>query len=678
MKLIPPLVVGGTTSDDGRVDEPDDGNVVVEAYADYIPHHGNVFDNAKFNVQYVSAFDLVLNGLDNVAARRRMNRLCLAAAVPMIEAGTTGFLGQVQVIDKGYTECYECQPKPTQRVYPICTIRSTPSQPVHCIVWAKELYKLCFGPTVDESMLFEDERIGVVMSSATTTNGGGGGGGSASAEEHEEDGEREDEKKVDDGTTTATTATAMAEGGEEGKKKSGGEPSTYMNVVKNLRRLMGVDGDDDVGGGGGEVAVRAKAREVLTALYVNEIEKQINMGKYKTAERVPVPVSYVDIGNSDNDHAPTARAGYAPTDVWSPSDCIAELLACFIEVSTNYTIRGHANYAPLPEFDKDDKLCMRFVTAASNLRAYVFGIEPIQSLYATKGIAGNIIPAIATTNAIVAGLQVLQVFHILKANLDVKSGMAQERNVTNYCRYIWCERHYNRRGYLLQPMKLQEPNPNCFVCRNAVLSITLNTHEWTLDMLLRRIIKRELGFDSPTIIIGEDIIYEEGEDIDPDEFATILAKKLIDLPGGGAGHGSELRIEDFTQDLEVEVGITHKEHWTIVDDETKVTKDDDREEIDKFIVGGKKPDKGMIGENGNTGGVVDAATSSAPVNEAKNDNDDDDDDDDDDCVLESWTKCEGDECNKTKKGSMEQSKKHHLADVNESAIKKSKLDHDYE
>ena len=30
--------------------------------------------------------------------------------------------------------------------YPICTIRSTPDKPVHCIVWAKELFKLLFGP----------------------------------------------------------------------------------------------------------------------------------------------------------------------------------------------------------------------------------------------------------------------------------------------------------------------------------------------------------------------------------------------------------------------------------------------------------------------------------------------------------------------------------------------------
>lgn len=42
----------------------------------------------------------------------------------------------------------------TLQVYPICTIRSTPDQPVHCIVWAKEFFKLLFGKP-SESMLFE-------------------------------------------------------------------------------------------------------------------------------------------------------------------------------------------------------------------------------------------------------------------------------------------------------------------------------------------------------------------------------------------------------------------------------------------------------------------------------------------------------------------------------------------
>ena len=63
-------------------------------------------------------------------------------------------------------------------------------------------------------------------------------------------------------------------------------------------------------------------------------------------------------------------------------------------------------------FDKDDQLAVEFVTAAANLRAHSFGI-PMQSLFEAKGMAGNIIHAIATTNAIIAGLIVLEALKIL-------------------------------------------------------------------------------------------------------------------------------------------------------------------------------------------------------------------------------------------------------------------------
>lgn len=63
-------------------------------------------------------------------------------------------------------------------------------------------------------------------------------------------------------------------------------------------------------------------------------------------------------------------------------------------------------------FDKDDQLAVEFVTAAANLRAHSFGI-PTQSLFEAKGMAGNIIHAIATTNAIIAGLIVLEALKLL-------------------------------------------------------------------------------------------------------------------------------------------------------------------------------------------------------------------------------------------------------------------------
>lgn len=96
-----------------------------------------------------------------LAARRHVNRLCFSAKRPLIESGTAGYLGQVEPLlpfgisdasaptpstddqpPSFQTGCYECQPRSgTQRTYPACTIRNTPSEPIHCVVWAKYLFK---------------------------------------------------------------------------------------------------------------------------------------------------------------------------------------------------------------------------------------------------------------------------------------------------------------------------------------------------------------------------------------------------------------------------------------------------------------------------------------------------------------------------------------------------------
>lgn len=101
-----------------------------------VAHHANIKDHA-YSVPWFRGFKIVFNALDNLEARRHVNKMCLAADVPLIESGTTGFNGQVQVIKKGVTACYDCTVKETPKTFPICTIRSTPSQPIHCIVWGK-------------------------------------------------------------------------------------------------------------------------------------------------------------------------------------------------------------------------------------------------------------------------------------------------------------------------------------------------------------------------------------------------------------------------------------------------------------------------------------------------------------------------------------------------------------
>ncbi len=68
-------------------------------------------------------------------------------------------------------------------------------------------------------------------------------------------------------------------------------------------------------------------------------------------------------------------------------------------------------------WDKDDEPGMNFVAACGNIRAHIFHIEQ-KSLFEIKSMAGNIIPAIATTNAVIAGAIVMEAIKFLVGRTD--------------------------------------------------------------------------------------------------------------------------------------------------------------------------------------------------------------------------------------------------------------------
>lgn len=54
----------------------------------------DIYSN-DYSVSYFKQFNIVMNALDNRVARNHVNRMCLAAKVPLIETGTAGYAGQV-------------------------------------------------------------------------------------------------------------------------------------------------------------------------------------------------------------------------------------------------------------------------------------------------------------------------------------------------------------------------------------------------------------------------------------------------------------------------------------------------------------------------------------------------------------------------------------------------------
>jgi ubiquitin-like 1-activating enzyme E1 B len=462
-----------------------------------VSHYDNI-KSPQFSTIFYEKFNVVLNALDNLDARRHVNRLCLAANVPLIDSGTTGYLGQVMPILKGKTSCYECFPKQTQKVYPICTIRSTPDKPVHCIVWAKECFRLIFGAS-SESMLFED-------------------------------------------TNT--------------------DESTYMHLIHD-----GFPSDKSI------TTLLEHGKAVLIALYDTEIQKRIGMDVYKTAKMVPQSLSASTIEEASiaarevlENPSPSSEDGDSSTAMQTNVQSATAFLMCLYDACIGQDSGLMGTFS----FDKDDEWAMRFVTAASNLRSGVFGI-PLLSLHDAKGIAGNIIPAIATTNAIVAGVQVIQALNFITADGPVSSSGGNDStsgvpatgtlalahlDTKRFCPHTYCFRLPTRRGVFLQPSAPELPQNSCYICGTDSLTLQIDTDVTTLGDLVDKVVKGKLSVNEPSVMMGTSFLYEEGEDADED-LASNLKLTLKNCPAGGVIDGCELVVHDFTQRIEVRILVKH-------------------------------------------------------------------------------------------------------------------------
>jgi len=84
----------------------------------------------------------VLNGLDNINARKFMDEQCFKYNIPLFECGTHGTKGNMQPIIPYITETYsDSSDQEIEKTYPVCTIKSFPNDIKHTIHWALEQFE---------------------------------------------------------------------------------------------------------------------------------------------------------------------------------------------------------------------------------------------------------------------------------------------------------------------------------------------------------------------------------------------------------------------------------------------------------------------------------------------------------------------------------------------------------
>jgi len=373
-----------------------------------------------YNDDFFEPLDGVANALDNVEARTYMDRRCVYYNKPLLESGTLGTKGNTQVVLPKITESYSSSQDPPEKSIPICTLKNFPNAIEHTLQWARDTFEGTFtqAPLTASQYIeeagFKEKTLALPGAQPVDT-----------METVARLLVKERPSNFEDCVAWArllwqelfhNQIAQLLHNFPPDQVTSTGSP--FWSGPKKCPTPLVWNSEEDM-----HIDFVESAANLKAEIYGIEKNKDRTVIKAIVAKvNVPAfePKSGVKIAVTDAEAQAQAQGGEM-----SDSDTLNNLLS---EIPAPEAFKKEKLRITPCEFEKDDDSNghIDFIVACSNSRATNYGIKTADRL-TSKGIAGRIIPAIATTTSLVAGLIGLELYKLVQGHNNVekyKNGFA--------------------------------------------------------------------------------------------------------------------------------------------------------------------------------------------------------------------------------------------------------------
>uniref|UniRef100_A0A8C7XLX2 E1 ubiquitin-activating enzyme n=1 Tax=Oryzias sinensis TaxID=183150 RepID=A0A8C7XLX2_9TELE len=370
------------------------------------PETERVYDDDFFE-----SLDGVANALDNVDARMYMDRRCVYYRKPLLESGTLGTKGNVQVVIPFLTESYSSSQDPPEKSIPICTLKNFPNAIEHTLQVSKtRQFKKVLWNSILHAFVFSDSCRDPKFMERTLKLPGA------------------QPLEVLDAVYKCVVTDCPHSWADCVSWARNHWQCQYSN---NIRQLLHNFPPDQLTSSGAPFWSGPKrcphplefstSNVNMRDLHMDYVLAAANLfaqmyglpgstdraGLVKILQEVKVPTF-------------TPRSGvkiHVSDQELQSNDSKLEELKTKLPTPESFQFKLN----PI-EFEKDDdtNFHMDFIVAASNLRAENYDIPPADR-HKSKLIAGKIIPAIATTTAAVVGLVCLELIKVVQGHKKLET-----------------------------------------------------------------------------------------------------------------------------------------------------------------------------------------------------------------------------------------------------------------